>query len=113
MFHDDSVRIGRKPAANIQTKLLLTFNEGQDAEIHAAPEDAGSHFENTEGSGGAPDPSWTIGWRPPLRRTRCHSLQLSKRIQRGERDQLKAHEMSLAQGQFFEHLVRGRGVRDV
>src|ERR1700733_2098073 len=65
VFHDDSMRIGRKPAVNIQTRLLLTFNEGQDAEIHGASENAGSYFENTKGSGGASDQNQTIGWRPP------------------------------------------------
>src|ERR1700753_2951534 len=48
-----------------------------------------------------------------LGRARCLFLQLSRRIKGSKRDQLKTHEMSLAQRQFFEHLVRGRGVRDV
>jgi hypothetical protein len=49
----------------------------------------------------------------PSRLTRRHALQLSKRIKWSKRDQFKAHEMSLAQGQFFKHRVSSIGVRDI
>ena len=51
--------------------------------------------------------------RPPLRRARRRPQQLPKRIKRPERRQLKAHQMSLAQRQFFKHLMGFGDIGDV
>ena len=40
-----------------------------------------------------------------------HALQLTKRIERANRDQFEAHEVGLSQRQLFEHVTSGSGIR--
>src|ERR1700722_12237477 len=60
--------------------------------------------EHDRSPGGAPTRAGRSA-AASLGRTRCQPLQLSKRIERRKRDQLKAHQMGLAQRPFLEHFV--------
>src|ERR1700743_2519178 len=71
---------------------------------HRNTHQVSSRRETTEGAS-----QLTISLRGLLR----HPLQLSKRIKRSKRDQLKSHGMGLAERQLFEHFVRSGNVRDV
>ena len=53
------------------------------------------------------------GPRTATLRVCFHPLQLTKLIERANRNQFEAHEVGLSQRQLFEHVTSGSRIRDV